>query len=242
MSPADDDKPEGFLSAWSRRKLAAGREKANADTGVDTDDPEAIETEAAGEEPVAVERTSPEDNDDEVDADFIANLPSIDEITAQTDLAPFMRRGVPLALRNSALRKVWLLNPLIRDHVDPALDYAWDWNAPGGVPGGGGTLTGEGVSQMVKNLLGDAKSADDAERTDEAAAIDPEADDAPSAQADTVLPEQPVRQAEPIDREQSTGESADAASPAQKGTEPITETRVNLPLATIRRHGGALPE
>jgi hypothetical protein len=44
---------------------------------------------------------------------------------------------VPQILRNAAMRRMWVLDPAIRDYVDPALDYAYDWNIPGGVPGNG---------------------------------------------------------------------------------------------------------
>lgn len=236
MSPADDDdkEGEGFLSAWSRRKLAARSRQA------ESDEPETIEpltedeAEAVSEEPV-------EPDDDLVDDDFIASLPSIEDITDKTDLAPFMRRGVPLGLRNAALRKVWMLNPLIRDHVDAALDYAWDWNAPGGVPGGGGTLTGESVAQMVKTVLGDKKprvasSAEDDAETDVAQADDP------SPEVAEALPEEPLRRSETTDGGAPAEESGVPQSVADDDDEAGEQARVNLTPAAIRRHGGALPD
>lgn len=241
MSPTDDDKSDsdGFLSAWSRRKLAARR--AQAEDRADHDEPEAIDPHAAADEPLVAQDPPSAPHDDEVDDDFIASLPSIDDITAHTELAPFMRRGVPLALRNSALRKVWMLNPLIRDHVDPALDYAWDWNAPGGVPGGGGTLTGDGVAQMVKKLLGDEKQAESPDDDDRQAPSDVvDAGDVPPGDADMVTAS-PVRQSAAADRDRPAEESADANS-AVGDDEPAKQERVNLTLATLRRHGGALPE
>ena len=51
-----------------------------------------------------------------------------------TDITGFLRKGVPEHLRNAALRKSWALDPAIRNYVNPALDYAYDWNTPGGVP------------------------------------------------------------------------------------------------------------
>ena len=241
MSPADDDKDpgegEGFLSAWSRRKLAARREKA------DSDDPEAI-AQSAEDAPDTSGTETGQHEEDEVDADFIASLPSIDDLTDRTDLAPFMRRGVPIGLRNAALRKVWMLNPLIRDHVDPALDYAWDWNAPGGVPGGGGTLTSDGVAQMVKNLLGDDKRDDGAEDPAGTAPADmAETGEAPRDHAEAA-PAEPVRRSTEADRDQPPEESADAGPPENENadTDAAAKNRVNLPLATARRHGGALPE
>lgn len=238
MSTPDDDDAEGFLSGWSRRKLAARREKVEVEDTFEQDETEAIDTEQA----VLAEDALEDPEQEEVDDDFIARLPSIEDITEKTDLAPFMRRGVPLVLRNAALRKVWLLNPLIRDHVDPALDYAWDWNAPDGVPGGGGTLTGESVTQMVKKVLGDKNLVVDGEEpADETTALDADTDEVQSADLDAV-PARAVRRSGPTDSEQPARESPDDASADGGDTGRGAEDRVNLPLTTTRRHGGALPE
>lgn len=243
MSPGGggDGKRDGFLSAWSRRKLAARRE-AQAEDTEDAVLPDAdLEPESA-EADLSVEP----DDEDAVDSDFIANLPSIEDITGKTDLAPFMRRGVPLALRNAALRKVWTLNPLIRDHIDPALDYAWDWNAPGGVPGGGGTLTGEGVSQMVKNLMGDAKPANVANRAlrvgDAAPTASTQDDDGEAAEPSVEESAEPVRRSDPAGADPPTAESFDTDPDGAADADADEEMRVKMPLPSARRHGGALPE
>ena len=65
----------------------------------------------------------------------LSSLPKLEELTAATDITAFLRKGVPEHLRNAALRKSWALDPAIRNYVNPALDYAYDWNTPGGVPG-----------------------------------------------------------------------------------------------------------
>jgi hypothetical protein len=110
-----DDK--GFLARWSQRKQEAKqpeREARLADV-----DP------ATGATPEA-----------EVPQEFdLSSLPSLDELTPETDITAFLRKGVPEQLRNAALRKSWALDPAIRNYVNPALDYAYDWNTPGGVPG-----------------------------------------------------------------------------------------------------------
>jgi len=62
---------------------------------------------------------------------------------------------VPDDVRNAALRKIWALDPAIRDYVGDALDYAWDWNAPGGVPGGGELGAGFDTAKMVAQIFGD---------------------------------------------------------------------------------------
>ncbi|MFX8512285.1 DUF3306 domain-containing protein, partial [Acinetobacter baumannii] len=59
-----------------------------------------------------------------------ASLPPVESLTPESDLAPFLRPEVPAALRQAALRRLWSLDPTIRDFVGPA-DYAWDYNAAG---------------------------------------------------------------------------------------------------------------
>src|SRR3546814_8421057 len=73
-------------------------------------------------DPVAVEPPGP--------------LPSLENLTAESDLTAFLREGVPESLKKAALRKMWLLDPAIRDHVGLA-DCTWDFNRPGSIPGFG---------------------------------------------------------------------------------------------------------
>ena len=62
---------------------------------------------------------------------------------------------MPEHLRNAALRKSWALDPAIRNYVNPALEYAYDWNTPGGVPGTGELGAGMDVARMVLQIMGD---------------------------------------------------------------------------------------
>jgi hypothetical protein len=39
-------------------------------------------------------------------------LPSIESLAVTSDYTVFMRPGVPMALRNAALRKLWRINPV----------------------------------------------------------------------------------------------------------------------------------
>ena len=65
----------------------------------------------------------------------LSSLPKLEEMTGATDITGFLKKGVPEHLRNAALQKSWALDPAIRNYVNPALEYAYDWNTPGGVPG-----------------------------------------------------------------------------------------------------------
>ena len=81
-------------------------------------------------------------------------MPKLEELTADTDMTVFFRKGVPEGIRNAALRKSWALDPAIRNYVNPALDYAYDWNKPGGVPGAGELAPGTDVARMVAQVMG----------------------------------------------------------------------------------------
>ena len=53
------------------------------------------------------------------------------------------------------MRKSWALDPAIRNYVNPALEYAYDWNTPGGVPGGGELGAGVDVARLVSQIMGE---------------------------------------------------------------------------------------
>jgi Protein of unknown function (DUF3306) len=141
---------ESFLSRWSRRKDEARRNALEPSPEVD---------EAAAVTPDGVSR----DTDDRairttepaLTPEEVAALPKIDELTADTDITAFLRRGVPEALKNAALRKSWMLDPAIRDFVGHARDYDYDWNTPGGAPGCGALDPSDDVAAMVRRVFGE---------------------------------------------------------------------------------------
>ena len=119
--PDQGDEDKGFLARWSQRKQEAKQPEPKPD-----------EPAAAAEippAPVAEAEAVPEFD--------LSSLPTLEEMTGATDITGFLQKGVPEHLRNAALRKSWALDPAIRNYVNPALEYAYDWNTPGGVPGTG---------------------------------------------------------------------------------------------------------
>jgi Protein of unknown function (DUF3306) len=73
-----------------------------------------------------------------------ASLPSIDAITADTDIIAFLQSGVPAELTRAALRRAWTSDPAICDFIGVA-ENQWDFNDPNGIPGFGplGTMQGQ---------------------------------------------------------------------------------------------------
>jgi Protein of unknown function (DUF3306) len=87
-----------------------------------------------------------------------ASLPSIDTITAGTDIIAFLQSDVPAVLTRAALRRAWTSDPAIRDFIGIA-ENQWDFNDPNGIPGFGplGTMPGQvaclsQVSPSVKKM------------------------------------------------------------------------------------------
>ena len=214
-----------FLARWSRRK----REAARPEPEPAADPPEAAVAPEAPEMPVAV--LPPEE---------LARLPALDALTAETDLTPFLREGVPAILRNAALRRMWSLDPAIRDFVSEAREYAWDWNVPGDVPGSGPLLSGERIEEMVARIMGDpqpepARIGDgiNPEQTKKEPEELPgdQVQSAPVGEPDNVVPIGPevLPQREIVETVEAR--PAEPAETAHPGAKPLRQ----------RRHGGAMP-
>lgn len=140
---SEDEK--GFLARWSQRKIDAGK-----------NEPKPVQPEATALPADAPVQTGGSEAEPPID---LESLPKLDELTASTDMTVFLRKGVPEGIRNAALRKSWALDPAIRNYVNPALDYAYDWNTPGGVPGSGELAPGTDIARMVLQVMGGGEPA-----------------------------------------------------------------------------------
>jgi hypothetical protein len=216
---------EEFLSRWSRRKREA---KAVPDA------PPPAQPVATPNPDPAVTAESPAA--DEVD---LSSLPSIDSITALTDVTAFLRKGIPPELTRAALRRAWAADPAIRDFVGLA-ENAWDFNDPNAMPGFGPLdCSEEQLSALIDRIAGSVRNAVDrvttavgepldSNRTAESAPEPPAASSAPEAVAD-------VRAAEEISRTDSSA----APAATQPDLSP-SEANATAPLRR-RTHGSALP-
>ena len=84
----------------------------------------------------------------------LANLPSIDSITATTDVRPFLAPGVPLQLVRAALRRAWVMDPRIRDFRG-LQENNWDFNDPRGIPGFGPLESSWKVEIVAARVFGE---------------------------------------------------------------------------------------
>ena len=199
---------EGFLSRWSRRKREAEAEPL-AEASV----------EPAPETPVVpAPAACPVPGIEEFD---LASLPRIEDLTVTSDLGPFLRPGIPAALRAAALRRMWSVDPAIRDFIG-CVDYQWDFNTPGGLPAGFASELGGEVKKLLAQAIG--------QRDEE-----PEAKMLVERNAETVEPASPLRLDPP-------GEPAELppAITLVEGT-PADVTAEDHPPRPPKRHGSALP-
>ena len=99
MSGTDD---AGFLARWSARKRA-----------VVADEPEDLATSPGPEELAATQ--ADEINEDLSDFEILEKLglPDPESLKAGDDFSGFMANTVPARLRNKALRRLWLSNPVL---------------------------------------------------------------------------------------------------------------------------------
>lgn len=221
--PDHGDEDKGFLARWSQRKQEAKQPE-----------PERDEPTAAAEIPPApVEEAAPEFD--------LSSLPKLEEMTGATDITGFLQKGVPEHLRNAALRKSWALDPAIRNYVNPALEYAYDWNVPGGVPGTSEIGAGMDVARMVLQIMGDSApaeslAADSARQPADDSALTAEDYAAREAEPARPLPATALRLG---DEGISTAQDSTAQDMSAE-TRPTEDSSV-APQPAVRRHGSAKP-
>lgn len=213
---------EGFLSRWSRRKLTPVPE-----TGASVpDDPSSVSAAVEGE-PVLPPEAEPEFD--------VSTLTPLEALTSDSDFTQFLQKGVPEALRSAALRKMWVLDPIL-SAPDRFAEYAWDFNDPTAMPGFGPMEAGFDPASMLRQIMGEK---------------DPEA---PAEEGAAGLPaeslaanqdEAPAEPVEPVPVSDSPAAGQIVAIPDDSVEEPIVAREtVEEDVETIlprRRHGGALP-
>lgn len=137
--------PVNFFARWSRLKQRAR-----------TSPPEPVPA-APSDEARAIDTPPPE-------------LPPVESLTADSDFTAFLQPGVPEAMRNAALRKLWGSDPVFANLdglVEYGDDFAADFKSAAivrtvyrvllGMPGGG-TPTPAG-SASVADVSASAKTA-----------------------------------------------------------------------------------
>jgi hypothetical protein len=216
---------ENFIARWSRRKRAA------AERVYDEKAPEKASTEKRSEErsPAATSAAAPARSDappPELPFD-LAKLPSLESITAESDIRAFLAPGVPAELTRAALRRAWSADPKIRDFVGLA-DYDWDFNTPGAIAGFGPLEMTDEVRRQVAQMVGRS--------------LTPEAPEPSAPAPDETLIKQVSVEASDISTESSPTTSATFARPAPSnvGTSQDEAVRLDVELHNfVQRDAGA---
>jgi hypothetical protein len=189
---------ESFLARWSRRKRGA-----------------AAQSDAQENPPSAAEIAKPV-SPITSKAPPATSLPPIESIESASDIKAFLAPDVPLELTRAALRRAWTVDPAIRDFIGLS-ENAWDFNAPGGVPGFG-SLELQEVRRLVTQLLDEPQAADPTPVT--------------AALADhSATPAEPVPAVHIAEPQRSI-----AAAQHEDDKRKVRESRSH------HRHGGALPQ
>jgi hypothetical protein len=213
---------EQFLARWSRRKQEAKAGHAEPAPGVAADGSFGH----APAEPVPAESD-------------LSNLPPIESIDAATDVAAFLRNGIPQELSRAALRRAWSSDPAIRDFVGLA-ENAWDFNDPNAMAGFGPLdYSAEQVEALVSRIIGGV--AETAENLPSALAEAVE-HGAQSAHREAGLAQlsNPVKAI--ADPQGFSSSAAAESSSDSAASQPVAASDASEETSLPRRtHGGALP-
>jgi hypothetical protein len=204
--------PDNFLARWSRRKRdVAKEEKASADQMAPQ--PKSGQPDETAE-PIAGRETAPLDLD---------KLPPLDSIAAETDVAQFLRPGVPADLTHAALRRAWAADPNIRDFVG-LQENDWEFNPPGAAEGFGPLGPEHDVGKLLAQVFGEKPQDEPAAPTSE--------------QSQQVALETPGTTANEIPAGEESSRDADKIVHRNTVEEPAEEGESQS--GKKRTHGGAL--
>ncbi len=212
MSGQDKD-DDGFMQRWSRRKRLAvesGDARGFEETApsLDSTDVDAVTADEHSESDEAAE--NPEIAANRAAAEAV----DLEALTYESDFTVFMKKGVPEALKNAALRKLWRSNPMLAV-VDGLNDYDLNYRTADTVLTNfqSAWKVGQGYSDKAEEVRAEmearsaelaaereAKAAEAAERDEEKPEEPQEAENVETAETDgdelkgleVAVPEQPV--------------------------------------------------
>jgi hypothetical protein len=232
--------PENFLSRWSRRKRTAAEEGEPTESAP----PEAV---AKEQPPAETEKFSEARGEDEKEKAAepvfdLSKLPSLESITAETDIRAFLAPGVPAELTREALRRVWVVDPKIRDFIEIA-ENQWDFTTAG-VPGFDMSSPAGDIKQMLSQILprsavDDSGAGEDMKETSPATP----SIEGPSQLNVTEVPSEAHQSREPEREKISQSDLAgNAANPETENGAPQKVSALQDDRPTPKRgHGGAMP-
>jgi uncharacterized protein DUF3306 len=159
---------------WSRRKAAVEAE-------AEGDAQALLQAEAAGQDAALAEKT---------DAEILEELglPDPDTLSEGDDFKVFLTQSVPARIRDRALRRLWISNPVLAN-VDGLVDYGEDFTDASFLLGNLQTAyqVGKGMTAHVEELARQAETEQTA--GEEPVALEDETETAPQEPAQDTMPE-----------------------------------------------------
>lgn len=123
-----DKQEDGFLSRWSQRKRQVEAENAKSAPAENTAET-SIKTADENTDAEIADDVKPEPSEEELEMQ--ANLEAAEAVDLETleydsDFEVFLKKGVPDALKNAAMQKLWRSNPVLAV-LDGLNDYDEDF-------------------------------------------------------------------------------------------------------------------
>ncbi|CAN7576293.1 DUF3306 domain-containing protein [Bosea sp. LjRoot237] len=258
--PDDEDRDEGFLGRWARRKKEAQSRDLPSPPlwGRDGEGGMPPSTEVASgadgtADAIPPSQPSPtrgEGSRAEPEPEMV-EPPALDLVDKDFDLAHWLKQNVPEEWKLKALRRAWETDPMISSYLDPARDYALDWNTPGGAPGYGPLSESDNVEEMLANIFGKppepAAEQGEAVRND-VAGVGPSSNE--GGETDSAAPQQvsasaadipePMRLSEGGGPRKSAENAAKLAASASGDSAAVQKTHETGPSQQLsRRRGGS---
>lgn len=203
---------EGFLSRWSRRK------RENHPVGEEGEDNAMAPADVAeGQEGARLEGQDGPAEDPELAANReAAEAVDLESLTYESDFTVFMKRGVPDALKNAALRKLWRSNPDLAV-LDGLNDYDTDFRTAETAMDGfkSAWKVGRGYADKAEEVAAEmeSRSARVAEELEAA-----EREDAREAQSDAMDGDDT-----PVDPQEGEAAQAETEAEAQESEAAVDE-------------------
>jgi Protein of unknown function (DUF3306) len=220
---------ESFVARWSRLKRKTERSKKVEGNALSGDETQEIASAADAE----VTQASAKPGDEDQPSFDPATLPSIESISAGSNIRDFLQSGVPAELTKAALRRAWTTDPAIRDFIGLA-ENQWDFTDPTAMPGFGPLQAGDDVGRLVAQAMGKLPKVAESAPANMAA----RATAAGSNTAATQLPGTPGG----IESTSIAGPTVKAPENEELAASQHVDRDETEASRNHRRHGGAMPK
>ncbi|GGB42116.1 hypothetical protein GCM10011316_12560 [Roseibium aquae] len=225
MSRVDDAAQGGFLARWSRRKRESqAPEKLEGEPPLE-DQASAGLTQSPGDGPPSDRAgEDPEQAANRAAAEAI----DLETLTAESDFTVFMKKGVPEALKNRALRKLWRSDPVFAV-LDGLNDYDTDFRTADHLVSSYRSAweVGKGYAAKAEEMAAEAADEARARQVEDGQAANPALETSPSEPGGVDTPG-PMKAAEDKDKAESPQETAAAVGSAPEWQEEAAPAKVPI--------------